>query len=243
MTLPPIGPDTYDTWQWEWGPTDFAGVPPHCSASGTGYIVAKAKTLPCVPRGAGGFDLGPTAVGDGISEAFPDCPNDPRFGAYASMSLRISMGAYQQPGSVQHADPCQHSPIVIQTYPVELTMTIREGSPSGPVAVDVDGVPRRLVISGGAVVETGGNPYMGSRPAGNPWPRYYFVIDHLFARNIYPIATINAQASIGGSAPPPPPPPQPPPPTAGPPMPACLDDTFPSTVALSGQDSGMVPLR
>jgi hypothetical protein len=242
MTLPPIDDQTFDTWQFEWQPVQFSGANPAiCSVSGSGYVVARPETLVCEGDGPDGLSLGDVQALQ--PEEFPDCPNDPRFGAWDGISLTITMGLYLQPGDIIHVMPCQEIP-EIEYHAPEITMSIREGSPTGPIAKDHAGVERQFIMSNGIVVDPGGDSYMGIRLAGTPWPRFWFVIDSVFARSIYPMLSMSAVAYVGAAPPPPPPPPPaPPPPTAGPPQPGCKDSTVGSIVGLGSADSGMVPMR
>jgi hypothetical protein len=240
MTLPPVGKDTYDTFQFEWSEIGV-GIGKQTSATGSGYMVAGYEALPCDPHGTSGANFGTAPLGE--QTAYPLVTADPRLDPWTWMTLSVVMELYfSVPGPVQYVAPCQVGSIDIQTYPVEFEMTIREGGPDGPIAVDFENNPRQFIMSDGQVIQDGGSPYMGSREADNPWPQFFWQVEGGFFHNVYPQLAIVATAGFA------PLPPQPipelfPPPIAPPPSPPCNDILIPSTVALGDLMSGVVPMR
>jgi hypothetical protein len=241
MTLPPIGKDTYDTFQFEWSEIGM-GIGKQTEASGSGYMVASFDNLHCEPRGTSGADYHAAPIGD-MQTAFPYATADPRLEPWSYMALSLVMQFYfYVPGAVRYVAPCQVGTINIQTYPVEFEMTIREGSPDGPIAIDTEGTPRQYIMSNSEVIQEGGIPHMGYRTPDNPWPQFFWKVESGFFHVVYPQLVIVATAGV--TPPPPPPIPEPfPPPIAPPPSPPCNNLLVPSTVGLGDRMSGVVPMR
>lgn len=243
MALPPVGPDTYDSFQFEWNPVPapFGSSPVLCSVAGSGYAVAKYEFLECDEPGLPDGLRIPEFGGD-VSTEYPDVVTPLwTYPGVAAVSLTISVGLYLFPGSILWIPACQTH---LYTYKPELDVQVRENSGDGPVAVNSDGEPLQMSIRDGIVVEAFPSGYMGGRRIGwdDPFPSYTYVAAGFF-HNIYPILTINAAGHLGEipTEDPDVPPPPSPPPTELPPMPGCLN-IAPSEVNPGPNISGMVKL-